>query len=608
MDVKRPPELPSSAAATGGGSAAAPAGSSAHLAPPPRLPSISALLNDVDPAQDRNSAPTHSLPPCNSFDKPPRPPYTFSTTSLSPIASRSPPTPASQVSSSEFPPVATASPGTAEDAGSAASQAPKLDALPARQLTSVEFPDGNALHPLPSGLSSASAIAGARNASTGSTTDPSARPRSNSISYQPVYELPSFARLPHAGYQSFATSSERGNASSGGGGPPDERRSFSGAFESVDPFFRHPGLSGGGVVAGGASSPPGRPRALSISTTDEYRAWPADAPAHLRHFPGGGGLIPRSQADLASLRRGSAPAPRLAFVMEQPGGAPPPPPPLPAAAAPAAVDPATGLPYPPYPHPHPHHHRWSGPHHPHAPSALLPPPPPPGAHSTTPAGLGLVPLAIPSGLPLSSPVSPPTISPASAGPVSAAAAAGGGGGWGALPGRPGPPPSGQLAADLAYGVAVDAQQAGEGAASEVGRYICPHCTKRFARPSSLRIHMHSHTGEKPFSCHLCDRAFSVQSNLRRHLKIHKGGPSTTPSGPNGTRRGERIAREQQARAAAAEAEAAAGAAGGASGAVAAEEGEEGEEEEEGEGEGEGDGDEEMASTSDDGGGGGGGGG
>ncbi|ORY46301.1 hypothetical protein BCR35DRAFT_272805, partial [Leucosporidium creatinivorum] len=55
--------------------------------------------------------------------------------------------------------------------------------------------------------------------------------------------------------------------------------------------------------------------------------------------------------------------------------------------------------------------------------------------------------------------------------------------------------------------------------------------KRFARPSSLRTHIHSHTGEKPFSCDLCGRGFSVQSNLRRHLKIHRGsnlaGASTT---------------------------------------------------------------------------------
>ncbi|PKC08720.1 hypothetical protein RhiirA5_260680, partial [Rhizophagus irregularis] len=54
------------------------------------------------------------------------------------------------------------------------------------------------------------------------------------------------------------------------------------------------------------------------------------------------------------------------------------------------------------------------------------------------------------------------------------------------------------------------------------RYQCPYCSKRFSRPSSLRIHTYSHTGEKPFVCTEpgCGRKFSVQSNMRRHLRVH----------------------------------------------------------------------------------------
>jgi uncharacterized Zn-finger protein len=50
------------------------------------------------------------------------------------------------------------------------------------------------------------------------------------------------------------------------------------------------------------------------------------------------------------------------------------------------------------------------------------------------------------------------------------------------------------------------------------RYICQICSKAFSRPSSLRIHSHSHTGEKPFKCpHAgCGKAFSVRSNMKRH--------------------------------------------------------------------------------------------
>jgi uncharacterized Zn-finger protein len=50
------------------------------------------------------------------------------------------------------------------------------------------------------------------------------------------------------------------------------------------------------------------------------------------------------------------------------------------------------------------------------------------------------------------------------------------------------------------------------------RYVCQTCNKAFSRPSSLRIHSHSHTGEKPFKCpHAgCGKAFSVRSNMKRH--------------------------------------------------------------------------------------------
>ncbi|KAL8904675.1 MAG: hypothetical protein Q9171_006961 [Xanthocarpia ochracea] len=59
------------------------------------------------------------------------------------------------------------------------------------------------------------------------------------------------------------------------------------------------------------------------------------------------------------------------------------------------------------------------------------------------------------------------------------------------------------------------------------RYVCQTCNKAFSRPSSLRIHSHSHTGEKPFKCAHpgCGKAFSVRSNMKRHERGCHGGSS-----------------------------------------------------------------------------------
>lgn len=62
-------------------------------------------------------------------------------------------------------------------------------------------------------------------------------------------------------------------------------------------------------------------------------------------------------------------------------------------------------------------------------------------------------------------------------------------------------------------------------------YICPSCLKEFSRPSSLKIHEHSHTGAKPFVCPRpgCGKSFSVRSNMKRHERgCHLGQPGIGP--------------------------------------------------------------------------------
>ncbi|KAJ3065626.1 hypothetical protein HDU98_010979 [Podochytrium sp. JEL0797] len=50
------------------------------------------------------------------------------------------------------------------------------------------------------------------------------------------------------------------------------------------------------------------------------------------------------------------------------------------------------------------------------------------------------------------------------------------------------------------------------------KYKCTLCPKDFERPSTLKTHMNSHTGNRPYSCRRegCEWKFTVLSNLKRH--------------------------------------------------------------------------------------------
>ncbi|KAK0213085.1 hypothetical protein DFS33DRAFT_1393482 [Desarmillaria ectypa] len=53
------------------------------------------------------------------------------------------------------------------------------------------------------------------------------------------------------------------------------------------------------------------------------------------------------------------------------------------------------------------------------------------------------------------------------------------------------------------------------------RYECSYCGKGFSRPSALKIHVISHTGDKDFVCpeESCRRRFGIRSNMLRHIRL-----------------------------------------------------------------------------------------
>lgn len=51
---------------------------------------------------------------------------------------------------------------------------------------------------------------------------------------------------------------------------------------------------------------------------------------------------------------------------------------------------------------------------------------------------------------------------------------------------------------------------------------CSVCGRNYARPSTLKTHLRTHTNERPFKCNVCFKTFSQAANLTAHQRVHTG--------------------------------------------------------------------------------------
>lgn len=78
----------------------------------------------------------------------------------------------------------------------------------------------------------------------------------------------------------------------------------------------------------------------------------------------------------------------------------------------------------------------------------------------------------------------------------------------------------QQSSQLGMDQHLEATSRAEQKAQKPGKYVCDYCGRACAKPSVLKKHIRSHTGERPYPCVPCGFSFKTKSNLYKHRKSH----------------------------------------------------------------------------------------